>query len=105
MKATHITLAILSMISILSGCAMLSSSYYQPPPDAIEAWKKADSTGKTIIHDLQACHYIDNMTQLTEQQFQAQTKCMYNKGYQINLTNYNAHNCYGSAPAMCRIVW
>lgn len=100
MKSTFI----LCITIAVSACTSIES-YYQPPPNAPHAWKKSGSTIETVKADLLQCHYIDNITKLNGNQFSKQTSCMQNKGYSIDTSKYNAHNCYGSAPAMCALVW
>ncbi|MFB2539610.1 MULTISPECIES: hypothetical protein [unclassified Acinetobacter] len=105
MKIISNSLILACVALSLSSCATLSSSYYQPPPDAVDAWHMQNADTQKVRKDLASCNYIDNVTQISEQQFRVQTQCMKDKGYQIDTKRYNPHNCYGNAPAMCRLVW
>ncbi|PNK61657.1 hypothetical protein [Psychrobacter sp. FDAARGOS_221] len=88
----------------LSGCVIMVPSYHQPAPSAVEAWEKSGATVETTRADLKACQYVDDVSQINKTKFEAQTQCMKSKGYTINIKLYNAHNCYGHAPAMCALT-
>lgn len=103
MKNVLVSLTAITSL-ILSGCVVMAPSYHQPPPSADQAWKKSGATLETLRADLQSCNYIDNVSQINKTKFEKQTQCMKNKGYTISTKPYNAHNCYGNAPAMCALT-
>lgn len=94
----------LLVIGILSLCATGCASYFQPPKPASEMWRPTKQAKVEVKTALEQCSFIDRLS-AGPQKIQEQAMCMRNIGFNPDFSSYNAHNCYGDAPAACIVYW
>ena len=103
MKKGRIALAAVSL-AFLAGCATTS---FEPPNWVYEAWSKDGVSETQVKAEMRDCGYDDVSwaNDLSRDEAARAEACMKAKGFELDLSSYRPHNCYGNAPYLCKRLW
>lgn len=103
MKKPRIAL-IAVLLAFVAGC---STTRFEPPNWVYQAWSKDELSAEQVKAEMRDCGYEDvrRANDLSKGEAARAEACMKAKGFELDLSTYRPHNCYGHAPYFCKRLW
>ncbi|MFP4252297.1 MAG: hypothetical protein ACOCY2_02165 [Guyparkeria sp.] len=91
-------------LAFMTGCATTS---FEPPNWVYEAWSKDGVATERVKAEMRDCGYndVNSANDLSKAEASQAEACMKAKGFELDLSSYRPHNCYGNAPYLCKRLW